>query len=125
MISIVIWTIIYSLLTAVSIALLGDRNLISGDLYKIGSLLKLIIHWKFAAAFILAISARASFVIINNMVLKFPAYEHSATTITAFASSVAFIFVILVNYILLDEKLTLQQSIGAVIVIAGIWLMME
>jgi drug/metabolite transporter (DMT)-like permease len=125
LLSILVWTVTYSLVTAFSITLLGDRNLISGDLYNVNNLLRLIIHWKFTLAFILAVAARATFVIINNLILQIPEYEQSATTITAFIASIAFIFVILVNFIFLNEKISLQQLTGAITIMLGIWLMMK
>lgn len=125
MINVFFWAILYSVMTSLSIALLGDKELISGKLFQISNFLKLIIHWKFILAMILAVGSRTVFVIINNTLLGLPKYYESATTITAFIAAIAFIFVIITNKFLLDETLSTQQIGGAITIVIGIWFMMK
>jgi drug/metabolite transporter (DMT)-like permease len=119
------WTIVFSLSTAISIVLLGDRNLISGNLFEYKNIIRLMFNVKFFFAFLLALVARFSFILMNNYLLKIEKFAGNSTTITAFVSTAAFIFIALANYIFLHERLSLQQAVGSAIIMAGIWMMLK
>jgi drug/metabolite transporter (DMT)-like permease len=119
------WTIVFSLSTAVSIALLGDRSLISGNLFEMKNFVRLITHYKFILAVIFAVFARFSFIFINNSLLKVERLAGSSTTITAFVCSISFIFVVIANYIYLHERLNVQQGVGSLLILAGVWMLLK
>jgi drug/metabolite transporter (DMT)-like permease len=125
MIGIILWTIIFSLSTAFSIALLGSRELIGGNLLNLKTALGLITSWQFILAMSLAIFSRFSFIIINNFVLKVPSLAPAATTITALVTVISFIFIIIINYFLLHERLPATQLLGAGIIIVGIIVLLK
>jgi len=120
--SVIFWTLVFSLTTAASIALLGTRSLISGDLFRLDNFLKLIFNWRFILSMILALTARFSFILINNSLLKIPPLAQNSTTITAFATTISFVFIIIANYFFLNEKINLTQGIGAFVILIGIFL---
>jgi drug/metabolite transporter (DMT)-like permease len=120
-----VWTIIFSLSTAVSIVLLGDRSLISGNLFEQRRILYLIFHIKFVLAIIFALIARVSFIFINNLLLKIDRFSDSSTTVTAFITAVSFVVIIIMNAFYLHEKLSLQQLAGAFFIMAGTWIMLK
>ncbi len=122
---VIFWAIIFSLSAGISIALLGDRNLISGNLFEYKNFTRLIFHFKFLLAFLLALVSRFSFILMNNALLKIEKLAENSTTITAFVSAISFIFIVLANYIFLNERLNLQQAIGALLVMGGIWIMLK
>jgi drug/metabolite transporter (DMT)-like permease len=119
------WTIVFSLSTAVSIALLGDRSLISGNLFEVKNFMRLITHYKFVLAVIFAVFARFSFIFINNSLLKVERLAGSSTTVTAFICAVSFIFVVITNTIFLQERLSVQQGVGSLLVLAGVWMLLK
>jgi drug/metabolite transporter (DMT)-like permease len=125
MIGIILWTIIFSLSTAFSIALLGSRNLIGGNLLDPRIVLNLIVSWQFILAMGLAVFSRFSFIIINNLILKMPSLASAATTITALITIVSFIFIIVCNYFLLHERLSTHQLVGAGIIFIGIIVLLK
>ncbi len=122
---IIFWTLVYCLSTAFSIVLLGDRNLISGNLLSIDAILKLLFNWKFISAMALAIFSRISFIFLNNSFLKVPRLAAISTTLTTFATVISLIFIVLANYFFLQEKLNTQQLIGGIIILIGISIMMK
>lgn len=125
MISLVFWIISYSLATAFSIALLGDRALISGNLFSIQSVFKLILHWKFVLSMCMALYARAAFILVNNSLLSIPHLAENSTTVTAFVLSIAYIAVVIINGIFLKESLSLSQYLGASMIIGGLLVMLR
>jgi drug/metabolite transporter (DMT)-like permease len=120
MIGIILWTIIFSLSSAISIVLLGSRELIGGNLFDPKVAFGLILSWQFILAMSLAVFSRFSFIIINNLILKIPSLAPAATTITAFISAMSFIVIMLCNYFFLHERLSTNQLLGAGIIIIGI-----
>ncbi len=122
---IIFWTIVYCLSTAFSIVLLGDRNLISGNLLTFDAIVKLLFNWKFILAMGLAIFSRMSFIFLNNSFLKVPRLASVSTTLTTFVTLLSIIFIVLANYIFLQEKLNLQQLIGAFLIIAGVTILLK
>ncbi|RZJ81632.1 MAG: hypothetical protein EOO47_03540 [Flavobacterium sp.] len=122
---IALWLIIFCIANTLSIVLIGDRSLISGNLLNLDNILRLIFNWKFILAMIFAIVCRISFIMLNNALLKIPRLANSSTTITTFATFLSLVFVLVVNYIFLSEKLNMQQAMGAFIVLVGVIVMMK
>jgi drug/metabolite transporter (DMT)-like permease len=119
----VIWlALLFNLATAFSIALTGDRGIISGNMAA--HFWQILFNWKFILAMVLAVASRLLFMLINNQLLKIPSLAQNSTTITVFLTASSYIFIVLVNFLILNEHLTLQQIIGSVVVIAGIFIIM-
>ncbi len=125
MLIIVSLIIAYSLTSVYSIVLLGDRKLISGNLYEMKNILLLLFNWKFVLSMTLAVITRLTFILLNNAILKIDSLANAATTITLFISLVSLIFVVIANHYYLNEKLNLQQGIGAFIILIGIGIMLK
>lgn len=125
MLLIIFWIIIYCIANTFSIVLLGDRSLISGNLLNIDNIIRLIINWKFILAMVFAVLTRVSFIMINNSLLKIPKLASASTSIATFATLLSLIFILLANYFFLNEKLNLQQAIGAFIVLVGVTIMVN
>ena len=122
MIQVILLTLLFDLATGFSIALTGDRALLSGNLFN--RFFQIITNWKFLLAMVLAVGSRLLFMLINNQVLKIPSLAKTSTTVTVFITASSYIFIILLNLIFLNERLTLQQVIGSIIVVAGIVVIM-
>jgi len=117
------WVIIFSASTAISVALLGSRNLISGNLFEWGKIFALVLNWRFILSMGFALLSRMAFIMTNNAVLKIPRLENAATTITTFGTTaLGLIFVVVVNYFFLQERINMTQGIGAVLLFVGIFL---
>jgi drug/metabolite transporter (DMT)-like permease len=114
------WTIVYCLANTFSIVLLGDRKLISGNLLNMENIIRLIFNWKFILAMALAVLARVSFIMLNNALLKIPRLANASTSICTFITLLSLVFILLANYVYLNEKLNLQQAIGAFVIIIGV-----
>lgn len=121
---ITLFTLLFSVSTAVSTTLLGDRSLLSGSMFSTAWVLRILVHWKFWLAMALAVLARFSFIGINHFTLKIPALAPAATTVTAFITCVSFIFLILSNVVFLNEQLTVRQIAGSLTILAGIAVIM-
>lgn len=119
------WTLLYCICNAASIFLLGDKNLIKGNLNNLESLFRILLNWKFSAAMLFAILARLSFVMINNGLLKNAKFENSSTTLTTFISLVSLVFIVVANYFFLGEMLSTKQVIGAAILLTGLFIMLN
>ncbi|MBA4198040.1 MAG: hypothetical protein C0459_10850 [Chitinophaga sp.] len=124
-VQILFWLLVYCISTAASIVLLGDRNLISGNLFKNQAFIHLLFNWKFISAMCLAVFSRLSFILLNNSFLKVPKLANVSTTLTTFATVLSLAFIVLANYLFLNEKLNMQQAAGAAIIIIGTILMMK
>jgi drug/metabolite transporter (DMT)-like permease len=124
MLVVVILIILFGIFNTASVVFTGNRGLISGDIFG-KDFFNLILNWRFILAMILAIGSRFTFIYINNLLLKIPHLANSSTTITSFATALSFIFIIIANYFYLDERLTLQQFIGAIFIMGGIVLMVK
>jgi drug/metabolite transporter (DMT)-like permease len=125
MLAVVFWVFSFCLTTAISIVLLGDRSLISGDMRQIENIVRLIFSWKFILSMTFAVLTRLSFIMINNSMLKIPKLASASTTITTFATLLSLVFVVIANYYFLNEKLNLQQAAGAFIILIGIAIMVN
>ena len=117
---IIFWLLVYCFSSAISIVLVGDRNLISGNLFKNYALINLLFNWKFILAMFFAIFSRLSFVFLNNSFLKIPRLASISTTLTTFVTLLSLVFIVLANYFFLNEKLNMQQVVGATFIIIGI-----
>jgi hypothetical protein len=125
MYSVITWTFIYSIATAVSIVLLGQRDLISGNLFDLKKILFLITNWKFIISMIAALFARVAFILTNNALLKIPSLAQSSTTITTFITLFCLILVVIANIIFLKERINVGQGAGATLIMIGIWMMLR
>lgn len=121
----IFWVIIYCLATAFSIVLLGDRGLISGDLFSLGNVIKLVFNWKFILSMSLAVLSRLSFILINNTLLKITYLADISTTLSVFVTLTSIIFIVIANHLFLKESLNIKQAIGAFIVLMGIFIMLN
>jgi drug/metabolite transporter (DMT)-like permease len=110
---------------AFSIALLGDRALISGNLFSFQSVLRLVLHWKFMLSMCMALFARVAFILVNNSLLSIPRLATNSTTVTAFVLVIAYIAVVIVNGIFLKESLSVSQYFGASMIIVGLLVMLR
>ncbi len=119
-----LFTILYCLTTAFSIALLGNKNLIQGNLFQISNIITLITNWRFICSMFLAVISRLSFVLINNTLIKIPYLSGAATTVSVFITLISLVFILIVNRYYLQEMLNLKQCIGALIVMTGIFIML-
>lgn len=115
---IVVWMVIYAIVVAASILFIGKP--IEGGL-SLGSLLKLLLDWRFILGCFLALGARFIFVIINNLASKQPSLAHAHLTIAALATMGSIIAIILANYIFLGEQLKSVQLIGVALILSGIF----
>ena len=122
---VIFWTFIFSATTATSIVLLGNRDLISGNLFSLKGITNLIFNWRFVISMICAISARFAFIMTNNTLLKIPRLAESSTTITTFITMFSLIVIVVANIIFLKEKMHLDQGIGATIILFGMWMMLK
>lgn len=125
MLEISILVLIFSVAGASMTVLLGDRNLLSGNLLDWNKFLSIIFHWRFIAAFLCAFIARYSFMILNAQLLKIPSLAQNSTTIAGLITAVGAIFVILANYVFLGERISFQQGLGAILILAGVWVVLK
>ncbi len=121
MIVIAIWIIIYSLVVAFSILLLGNPSTLLGNL-TLKNLLGLFFDWRFLFGGMLALGARFIFVIINNLASKQPSLAAAHLTITAIATTASVVFVIIVNHFILGDQLKGIQMAGVAVVLFGLFL---
>ncbi len=122
---VIFYAVIFSVCTAGSIVLIGDRSLISGNLLSFSKIIQIVFHWKFITSMVLAIGARFIFIFLNNHLLGIPTLAKNATTATAFIAASSYVAIIMVNMVFLDERLTLSQAIGSVIIMIGICLVVK
>lgn len=125
MFQVILWTIVYSISTAISITLLGQRDLISGNLFSLEKILQLLINWRFLVSMIFALIARFAFIMTNNALLKIPRLADSSTTITAFITLICLIFIVIANFLFLKEKINTQNILGALIIVIGVFIILR
>lgn len=114
----------FSVTTAISIILIGGRNLIGLEMTPL-NLVKIIFDWHFIVGALFAFFSRLIFMMINSAIYKIPHLSIGSTTITTFVTSFAMVFVIAANYYYLGERLNLAQGIGAFVILAGIFIIMR
>jgi drug/metabolite transporter (DMT)-like permease len=122
MLYVVLYTILFSIVTVASILLTGSRSFINGSNLTPMAIVKMISDWHFILGAGFAFAARLFFIMINNSLLKIPDLANSSTTITMFITSIAMVFVIIANYYFLGEKINLTQGVGAFVIIIGIFM---
>lgn len=115
-------SVAFSIVSAVSIALTGDRSLLSGDLSSARGFASLITHWRFILAMTLALGSRFIFVWINRHAISIPTLSASATTVTALVTALAYPAILVANTVLLRERLSGVQLIGTGLIMTGIFL---
>lgn len=120
-IAIAAWTLIYSVVVAGSILLLGNPGTVLGHLTP-KTLLLLLLDWRFLLGGVLALGARFIFVIINNLASKDVNLSHAHLSITAVATTVSIVVVLIANHFLLGEQLRALQLVGAAVMMAGFFL---
>jgi drug/metabolite transporter (DMT)-like permease len=116
-----IWVVIYSLVVTASILFLGSPSTLVGNL-TVRSLAGLLIDWRFLIGGFLALGARFIFIIINNLASKQDTLAQSHLSITAIATTVSIVFVLVANHYLLGEQLRSIQLIGAAVMLGGVFL---
>lgn len=122
MLSVIVYTLLFSLVTVVSILLTGSRSFISGSDLTPMKLIRLLLDWHFILGAGFAFLSRLFFILINNSLLKIPELANSSTTITTFITAIAMVFVIVANHYFLDEQLSTIQILGGSIILIGIFL---
>lgn len=118
MLQVILYTVLFDLVSGFSILLTGDRSLISGNLFS--RFFEVIFNWKFILAMVLAVLSRFCFIMVNNKLLQVPAFADKSTSLTVVFTTTSYIFIFLLNAIFLHERISLQQLIGSVFVIIGI-----
>ena len=121
----IFWLLIFCITNTISIVLLGDRALISGNLLNIENIVRLALNWKFILAMLFAVATRISFIMLNNSLLKIPRLADASTSITTFATLLSLVFLLIANYYFLNERLNIQQAVGAFIVMIGVTIMVR
>ncbi|EKE12094.1 MAG: hypothetical protein ACD_14C00020G0001 [uncultured bacterium] len=122
MASVILYTILFSLVTVISILLTGSRSFISGSNLTPMAVVKMVFDWHFLLGAGFAFMARLLFIMVNNSLLKIPHLANSSTTITMFITSIAMVFVIIANYYFLGEKINVTQGVGALVILIGIFM---
>ena len=122
MFSVILYTILFSLVTVISILLTGSRSFINGSNLTPLGIVKMIFDWHFILGAGFAFAARLFFIMVNNSLLKIPTLAGSSTTITTFITSIAMVFVIVANYYFLGEKINTTQGVGVFVILFGIFL---
>lgn len=119
---IVAWMFVYAIVVAASIIFIGRP--IQGSLH-LGSLLRLLLDWRFLFGGFLALGARFIFVILNNLASKHPTLSGAHLTIAALATQGSIIAIIIANSIFLGEHLRAIQLVGAGVIIGGVFLVFK
>lgn len=121
MLSVIIYTVLFSVATVASILLLGSREIIGGIMTPV-RMIQIIFTWQFILGAFMALVARLLFILINNALYRMPTLSDSSTTITTLITTVALIFVMIANYYFLNERITCIQGVGAATIFFGIFL---
>ena len=119
---VILYTILFSLVTVISILLTGSRSFINGSNLSPIGVVKMLFDWHFILGAGFAFMARLFFIMVNNSLLKIPELANSSTSITTFITSIAMVFVIIANYYFLGERINTTQGIGAFIILIGIFI---
>jgi len=125
MVLIVFLVLLYCVSSVVSIVLLGDKKLIGGNLYQTTKIISLLLNWKFILSMAFAVITRLTFTLLNSAIIKVPYLANAATTITTFLTLISLIFIVVANHFFLNERLNLQQGIGAFFILIGIIIMFK
>lgn len=120
-----LWSVFHLAAATFSVVLLGSRELISGELISSKKFLWVITDWRFILSMLLAVLARATFVMVNNSLLKIPGLADASTSITTIISQFAVVFIVIANIIFLQERISLHQGIGMAMVLTGLFLVLK
>jgi drug/metabolite transporter (DMT)-like permease len=115
------WVAIYSVVVAASILFLGKPSALAGSLTPL-SLLSLLLDWRFLLGGFLALGARFIFVVINNLTSKQPSLASAHLSITAVATTLSIVAVLIANHFILKETLNYTQFAGAAVMVLGVFL---
>ena len=118
----VVYTLLFATVNALSVALTGDRQLLSGNFRTVSGILTFLFHWRFVSAMSLAVIARLLFVAINSATLSVPSLARNATTVASLVTAASYPAIIAVNAYMLNERLTFRQYVATGMIMAGIWL---
>ncbi len=121
MAAIIAWTLLYDVVVAASILLLGNPSTILGNL-TLKSLLSLFLDWRFLLGAFLAVGARFMFVVINNLASKHEAFAGAHLSVTALATMSSVIVVLVANHYILGDKFSNVQLAGVAVVLVGFYL---
>ena len=122
MLSLFFLILIYSILVALSIYSLSSLKLFL-EAINVKNVLNLFLNLPFWLGLFFALGARIVFVIINSQLSELDITQNANTTITFIVTLSSVVAVVVLNYFLLQEKLTFNQLIGAIIIVGGILLM--
>lgn len=118
---VILYTILFSVVTVISILLTGSRSFLTGTELTPLKIIRMLLDWHFILGAGFAFMARLFFIMVNNSLLKIPHLAISSTTITTLITSVALVFVIIANHYFLGERINITQGIGAFIILVGIF----
>jgi drug/metabolite transporter (DMT)-like permease len=121
MYAIVAWVAVYSVVVAASILFLGKPSALMGNLTPL-SLLSLLLDWRFLLGGVLALGARFIFVVINNLASKQPALASAHLSITAVATTMSIVAVLIANHFFMKETLNYTQMAGACVMLFGVFI---
>jgi drug/metabolite transporter (DMT)-like permease len=122
MTEVIIWTVLFTIATVVSIVLMGSRTIVAGNI-DLPRMAAILVDWHFVVGVAFAFFSRICFLLVNNSLLRVPGLDAGATTITAFITSIALVGVVAANHVFLGERLTPLQLVGAAVIMVGIILM--
>ncbi len=122
---VIFWGLVNCLSTAFSVAITGKKSIIGGNLLEWKNFISLLFSWEFILSMGLALIARFSFLFLNSAILKIPAYENQATTITTYILSINYVFIFGINYYYLNEVPSLNQYVGVGLIIFGIFFIIK
>ncbi len=125
MIQVIIWTILFSISSALSIVLLGQRDLLGKNIFSPKGFLELILNYKFILSMLFALISRVSFMMTNQSLYKIPRLSNSSTTITLLITTTSILLTILANYIFLKERFSLTQVVGGIIILVGVFTILK
>lgn len=112
--------LLFNICTAISIYYSGKRDIFKHIIKK--DFFSVEIIYPIIAAVILALFARFFFISINFFINENPEYKISSTTLTAAITASSYIFILIANSILLDEKISLNIVTGFALIILGIFI---
>jgi drug/metabolite transporter (DMT)-like permease len=118
----VLYSIVFAAVNAISVALTGHRGLVTGDRSTAHGMFAFLFNWRFITAMALALTARMLFVAINNVILSMPNLANSATSLTALITASSFPVILAVNALMLNERLTFRLWAGTALIMIGIFL---
>ena len=104
-----------------SILLLGSRSILAGNM-DFARIIQILFTWQFILGAVFAFGSRLIFMMINGALYKNPHLSASSTTITTLITTISLVFVIFANFIFLNERITVTQGIGALVIFVGIFL---